>query len=107
MSGHGNIAIPIVVTQLRLSSGSRSQSATVPASFASRAQVRNERVAGEPVITGCDAPEILQPTEGIFDAMALLVRLTIEGKGLRAIGFVWVIAFVPRLPSQWRKSSLS
>jgi hypothetical protein len=42
-------------------------------------------VSCEPVIAGCDAPEVLEAAEGVLDAVALLVGFSVEAEGQLAV----------------------
>ena len=47
-----------------------------------------EEVSGKPIVSGCDASEILESAEGVLDAVALLVGFPVEAEGLFAVRLV-------------------
>jgi hypothetical protein len=49
---------------------------------------RGEEVSGEPIVSGCDASEILEPAEGVLDSVSLLVGIPVEAEGLFAVRLV-------------------
>jgi hypothetical protein len=50
---------------------------------------RGQIISRQPVVTGCDAPEVLQPIEGTFDAPAQLAEALAEGERLFPVAAVW------------------
>ena len=48
----------------------------------------SEEVSGEPVVSGCDASEVLEAAEGVLDAVALFVGRPVEAEGLLAVRLV-------------------
>jgi hypothetical protein len=47
-----------------------------------------EEVSGEPIVSGCDASEVLEAAECVLNTMALLVGCPVEAEGLFAVRLV-------------------
>src|ERR1700746_3683535 len=46
-------------------------------------------ISRQPVVAGCDAPEVLQPVERAFDAPAQLVETLAEAEWLFPVAAIW------------------
>jgi hypothetical protein len=50
---------------------------------------RGQVISRQPVVAGCDAPEVLQPVERALDAPAQLVDALIEAERLLPVAAIW------------------
>jgi hypothetical protein len=64
-------------------------------------------ISRQPVVAGCDAPEVLQPVERALDAPAQLVEALIEVELCFLLQRFGMIGLVPRSCRSSRSSALS
>ncbi len=50
---------------------------------------RGQVISRQPVVAGCDAPEVLQPVEGVLDAPAQLIETLAEAERLFPVAAIW------------------
>ena len=68
---------------------------------------RGQVISREPVVAGCDAPEILQSVECALDAPTKLVEALAEAKRLLSVVAIWNDRLGPVLIQFARNSALA